>query len=172
MGNFVRTLFDCITGNVRIPKDVAPVTDFSAERYLGKWYEIARFDHFFERGLSNVTAEYSLRADGSIKVMNRGFSNRTGSWKEAQGKAYFVKDPTCGFLKVSFFGPVYGSYIVLELDQERYQYSLVCGPDRSYLWILARTPILDETVKERLLAKAATLEFDVSRLIFVVHDTK
>ena len=172
MGNFVRTLIDCITRNVRIPKDVTPVTGFSAERYLGKWYEIARFDHFFERGLSNVTAEYSLRSDGSIKVVNRGFSSQTGSWKEAQGKAYFVKDPTLGFLKVSFFGPVYGSYIVLELDQERYQYSLVCGPDRSYLWILARTPILDETVKERLLAKAATLEFDVSRLIFVVHDTR
>ena len=172
MGNFVRTLIDCITRNVRIPKDVTPVTGFSAERYLGKWYEIARFDHFFERGLSNVKAEYSLRSDGSIKVVNRGFSSQTGSWKEAQGKAYFVKDPTLGFLKVSFFGPVYGSYIVLELDQERYQYSLVCGPDRSYLWILARTPILDEKVKERLIAKAATLEFDVSRLIFVVHDTK
>ena len=152
-----------------IPEDVTPVDNFRLEKYLGKWYEIARLDHSFERGLSQVTAEYSLRDDGGVRVLNRGYSAKDDSRKEAEGKAYFVKKPDQGYLKVSFFGPFYGSYIVFELD-ENYQYSLVSGPDKSYLWILARRPEIGEDLKNTLTAKAAAAGFDTSKLIFVDHD--
>jgi len=159
-----------LTGCVRIPENVIPVDNFMMEKYLGKWYEIARLDHSFERGLTNVTADYGLRDDGGLRVLNRGYSPKTDAWKEVEGKAYFVKGPDQGFLKVSFFGPFYGSYIIFGLDRENYQYSLVCGPDKSYLWILSRSPIMKEDAKYRLIEKAAASGFDVSGLIFVDHD--
>jgi len=148
---------------------VKPVDNFKLEKYLGKWYEIARLDHSFERGLTRVTAEYSLRDDGAVRVLNRGYRAKENTWKEIAGKAYFVKGSDQGHLKVSFFGPFYGSYIVFELDHDNYQYSLVCGPDKSYLWILARTPVLQEDIKDMLIAKAAALGFESSKLIFVDH---
>ena len=151
-------------------KNVKPVENFKLENFLGKWYEIARLDQSFERGLTRTTADYSLRTDGGVKVLNRGYSARENSWKEAEGKAYFVRGSDQGYLKVSFFGPFYGSYIVFELDQENYQYSLVCGPDKSYLWILARGPKIEKDIKDILLAKAAALGFDTSKLIFVDHN--
>jgi len=156
-------------GCVGIPENVKPVDNFKIDRYLGKWYEIARLDHSFERGLSHVTADYSLRDDGGVRVMNRGYAAESDSWKEAEGKAYFVKGSNQGYLKVSFFGPFYGSYIIFELDHENYQYSLVCGPDKSYLWILARGPTLKEDIKNTLVKKAAASGFDTSKLIFVDH---
>lgn len=143
-----------------------PVENFQLESYLGKWHEIARLDHSFERGLSQVTAVYSLRDDGGLKVINRGYSAKENQWEEAEGKAYFVKEADQGYLKVSFFGPFYGSYIVFELDHENYQYSLVSGPDKSYLWVLARKPQIDEKIKNALVAKAAALGFDTSKLIY------
>jgi len=158
-----------ITGCVGIPKNVKPVDHFKADKYLGKWYEIARLDHSFERGLTRVTADYSLRDDGGIRVLNRGYSAGEGAWKEAEGKAYFVKRRDLGYLKVSFFGPFYGSYVVCELDHRNYQYSLVCGPNKSYLWILAREPKMDDSVKAILIAKASVLGFDTSKLIFADH---
>ena len=158
-----------VTGCVGIPDNVKPVGDFKAERYLGKWYEIARLDHRFERGLSRVSADYSLRDDGGIRVLNRGYSAADDKWKEAEGKAYFVGPRDVGYLKVSFFGPFYGSYVVLDLDHENYRHALVCGPDRSYLWILAREPRIDDGVKASLTAKAAALGFDTGKLIFVGH---
>lgn len=158
-----------LMGCVGIPDNVKPVDNFKLENYLGKWYEIARLDHSFERGLSRVTADYSLRDDGGVKVLNRGFSAKDGVWKEAEGKAYFVKGVDQGYLKVSFFGPFYGSYIIFELDYENYQYALVSGPDKSYLWLLARTPTLNETIKRNLIDKAAALGFDTNKLIFVAH---
>ncbi len=158
-----------LTGCVGIPENVNPVDNFRLEKYLGKWYEIARLDHSFERGLTRVTADYSLRDDGGVRVLNRGYSEKDKTWKEAEGKAYFVQRPDQGYLKVSFFGPFYGSYIVFELDHENYQYSLVSGPDKSYLWILARDPAMRDDFKNILIAKAATLGFDTSKLIFVKH---
>ncbi len=155
---------------VGIPNGVKPVDNFQVGRYLGVWHEIARLDHSFERGLSRVTAEYRMRDDGGIRVLNRGYSASEGKWKEAEGKAYFVNRPDQGFLKVSFFGPFYGSYVILELDQQNYSYALVCGPDRTYLWILARSPKLDETIKKRLMDKAASLGFDTSKMIQVQHE--
>jgi apolipoprotein D and lipocalin family protein len=117
-----------------------------------------------------VTANYRLRDDGGIRVLNRGYSAKENSWKEAEGKAYFVKGTDQGYLKVSFFGPFYGAYIVFELDHENYQYALVCGPEKSYLWILARAPELKAEITEMLIAKAAALGFDTDKLIFVAHD--
>jgi apolipoprotein D and lipocalin family protein len=149
------------------PVNVEPVKQFEAAKYLGKWYEIARLDHSFERGLSKVTADYSMRDDGGIKVVNRGFKADGNEWKESVGKAYFVGAPDVGFLKVSFFGPFYGSYIVFDLDQPGYQYAMISGPDTSYLWILSRTPTMDEATKKRLVAKAQALGFDTAKLIYV-----
>ena len=158
-----------LSGCVGIPEDVTPVENFHLENYLGKWYEIARLDHSFERGLTRVTAEYSMLDDGGVRVVNRGYSPENDSWKEAEGKAYFVNEPDIGYLKVSFFGPFYGAYVVFELDHEDYQYSLVSGPDKSYLWILARTPEMEKSTKDRLVAKAAALGFDTDKLIHVDH---
>jgi apolipoprotein D and lipocalin family protein len=157
-------------GCVGIPENVSPVDNFKLEKYLGRWYEIARLDHSFERGLSQVTADYSLRDDGGVKVLNRGYSAKEKSWKEAEGKAYFVKGSDQGFLKVSFFGPFYGSYVIFGLDHENYQYSLVCGPDKSYLWILNRSPVMKKEIKYLLIEKAAAFGFETSNLIFLDHD--
>ena len=159
-----------LSGCTGIPEGISPVSSFDADRYLGKWYEIARLDHSFERGLENVTAEYSSRDDGGINVTNRGFSTNDQEWKEANGKAYFVSTPDIGHLKVSFFGPFYGAYIVLELDEKDYSYSLVTGPNRSYLWILSREPFKPEATINRLKAKAESLGCDTNELIFVSHD--
>jgi apolipoprotein D and lipocalin family protein len=164
-------LFICLlTGCVGIPESVKPVDNFRLEKYQGKWYEIARLDHSFERGLSRVTADYSVRPDGSVRVINRGYSAKDNKWKEAVGKAFFVKGSEQGFLKVSFFGPFYGSYVVFALDHENYQYALVCGPDKSYFWLLARSPKINEDLKNELIAKAKAAGFDTDKLIFVNHD--
>jgi apolipoprotein D and lipocalin family protein len=159
-----------LAGCVGIPDNVRPVNNFKVEKYLGKWYEIARLDQSFERGLTNITADYSLRNDGGLKVINRGYSASENKWKEAEGKAYFVGDPKQAYLKVSFFEPFYGSYIVFELDHTNYQYALVSGPDKSYFWILARQPKMKDDIKKVLIAKAASLGFETDKLIFVSHD--
>jgi apolipoprotein D and lipocalin family protein len=154
------------TGCVSIPDNITPVTSFQIERYLGKWYEIARLDHRFERGLTQISAEYSMRQDGGLKVLNRGYSNEKQEWSEAEGRGYFVQSPNEAYLKVSFFGPFFGSYIVFELDTVNYQYALISGPDKSYFWLLARTPTIDDNLKKKLIAKAAALGFDTTKLIF------
>lgn len=158
-----------LTGCVSVPENIKPVDHFSLEKYLGKWYEIARLNHSFERGLTRVSAEYSLRGDGGVRVLNRGYSAIEDEWKEAEGKAYFVKETDQGYLKVSFFGPFYGAYVVFDLDHEHYQYALVCGPDKSYLWILSRTPHMKTDIKDKLVDKARALGFEVDNLIFVDH---
>ena len=157
----------CLISCLGVPEGARPVQDFNLDSYLGKWYEIARLDHSFERGLSNVTAEYSLREDGGVRVINRGFKSGKNKWKDAEGKAYFVEDTSTGKLKVSFFGPFYGAYNVIALDQEAYQWSLVVGPDTNYLWILSRTPVLDQEIVDQLLSEAKSLGFSTDELIFV-----
>ncbi len=148
-----------------IPKGATPVTGFELDRYLGQWYEIARLDHRFERGLSHVTAEYSLRDDGEVRVVNRGYDARRGEWREAVGRARFVEGADIGRLKVSFFGPFYGGYNILVLDRE-YRHALVSGPNHDYLWILARTPTLEPATIEPLLDTANALGFDTGALIW------
>ncbi|TDR14028.1 lipocalin family protein [Marinomonas communis] len=155
-----------LTGCTSAPKGIEPVQEFELSKYLGTWYEIARLDHSFERGLSNVTAEYSLRKDGGVRVINRGYSAEEGKWEQAEGKAYFVEDSDTGYLKVSFFGPFYGAYVVFNLD-ENYQQSFVSGPDRSYLWFLSRTPTVSEADKQRFIQAARAKGFDTDELIFV-----
>jgi len=152
-----------------VPDGVDAVTGFELDRYLGVWYEIARLDHRFERGLSEVTATYSLREDGGVHVVNRGYNSTSSEWDEAVGKAYFIGDHSVGRLKVTFFGPFYGGYNIIELDKTAYQYSLVAGPDRSYLWILSRTPELNPLVLKNLIGKAEDLGFATNELIFVTH---
>lgn len=156
------------SGCTGIPEGAKVVTGFELDRYLGTWYEIARLDHRFERGMSNVTATYSMRDDGGVKVENRGYKTANGVWEDATGKAYFVGDADVGQLKVSFFGPFYGGYNIIELGDD-YQYALVAGPDLGYLWILARTPELDQETLSTLVNEARQLNFPTDELIYVDH---
>ncbi|GGW52298.1 hypothetical protein GCM10007158_11870 [Vreelandella hamiltonii] len=160
-----------LAGCTGIPDGTEAVTGFELDQYLGEWYEIARLDHSFERGLDCVTANYSLRDDGGVRVINRGYNLAEGSWDEAEGRAYFIDDDSVGRLKVSFFGPFYGGYNVLALDDD-YQWALVSGPNRDYLWILARTPTLDSELEARLRQQAAELDFPTDELIDVVQDER
>ncbi|RDV25641.1 lipocalin [Alteromonas aestuariivivens] len=158
-----------LTACTTVPENVDPIKEFELSRYLGTWYEIARFEHSFEAGLTDVTAKYQMREDGGVRVINRGYSPEKKQWEEAIGKAYFVGDPTIGHLKVSFFGPFYASYVIIALDKTNYQYALVTGPNRDYLWVLARTPQLPESTVMSLLDKASALGYNTDSLIFVSH---
>jgi apolipoprotein D and lipocalin family protein len=158
-----------LAGCMGMPEGVRPVTGFELERYLGTWYEIARLDHSFERGLTRVTAEYQLREDGGVRVVNRGYKPAAAEWDEAVGKAYFVEDEETGYLKVSFFGPFYGAYVIFELDQDDYQYAFISGPNTSFLWLLSRTPTVSPEVMSRFLERSAALGFDTDELVIVDH---
>lgn len=151
------------------PEGLHPVSAFDIHRYLGRWYEIARLDHSFERGMSDVQATYALMADGSVKVINRGYDTQRQAWKEAVGRALFIGDSSIGSLKVSFFGPFYGGYHVIALDRQNYRWSLVAGPDRDYLWILARDKILPDEVRTQLVDQAKALGFATDKLIWVAQ---
>jgi len=155
-----------LPGCAGIPGGLDSVSGFVPERYLGRWYEIARLDHRFERGLVNVTAEYRKRADGDIDVTNRGFDPQEGKWREAKGLAKFVGEPDRGRLKVSFFGPFYGGYTIVALD-EQYRWAMVVGPTTDYLWILSRAPRLDRRTLETLVAKAKAAGFATEDLVYV-----
>jgi len=145
------------------------ITNFELDKYLGTWYEIARFDHSFERGLSNVTANYSLRPDGNVKVINRGFKAKSDTWSESVGKAKFAGDKSVGRLKVSFFGPFYGAYNIVKLD-ENYQHALVISSGTDYLWLLSRTKLMPDSIKQQYLDRAIELGFDTQKLIWVKQD--
>jgi apolipoprotein D and lipocalin family protein len=166
----IMLLFFMLAGCTGSPPGIQAVRNFDVNRYQGKWYEIARLDHSFERGLSNVSATYALRKDGGIDVLNRGYDKRSGEWKEVKGRAYFVKGKTVGRLKVTFFWPFYGGYNVISLDHEDYSYAMVCGPKRSYLWILAREKTLGKSIIEKLVKTAEDSGFEVEKLIFVEQD--
>jgi len=166
-------ILSILAGCTSIPKGLQPVSGFEVHRYLGKWYEIARLDHSFERNLSNVTAEYSLRDGGGIDVLNKGYDTEKGEWREVKGVARFIGEETVGSLKVSFFGPFWGGYHVIALDRENYRYSMVTGPSRSYLWILSRNnKMLDQGVVAELVARAKEWNFEIEKLIYVEHDKK
>ncbi|UCD67963.1 MAG: lipocalin family protein [Betaproteobacteria bacterium] len=156
-----------LTACTGIPSGVEPVQEFELNKYLGKWYEIARLDHRFERGLDKITAEYTLRDDGGVRVINKGYKTNAGEWNEIEGKAYFVGPENEGHLKVSFFGPLYSSYVVFELDKEDYQYAFVSGNNTSYLWLLSRTPEVSDQLLARFKTRAKELGFDTDALIYV-----
>lgn len=158
-----------LAGCTGIPSGTQAITGFELDRYLGQWYEIARLDHSFERGLECVTANYSLRGDGGVRVINRGYNPEEQAWDEAEGRAYFIDKESVGRLKVSFFGPFYGGYNILALDTN-YQWALVSGPNRDYLWILSRSPQMDDVTEDRLRQRAAELDFPTEALIDVAQD--
>ena len=153
-------------GCTGLPDQVEPVGGFDSGRYLGTWYEIARLDHSFERGLSRVTAEYSLREDGSIRVLNRGYDAEEQGWKTAEGRAKFVGPRTQGHLKVSFFGPFYASYVIFELDPA-YSTAYIAGYNHDYLWLLSRNPQLSDAAKTRFVEVVERKGFSVDDLIWV-----
>jgi apolipoprotein D and lipocalin family protein len=169
---FLLLLLPLLSACMGVPDNVTVVNSVDANQYLGQWYEIVRLDHSFERDLEQVTATYSLREDGGIKVINKGFNPKTNQWKEAEGKAYFI-DPlnadksNTGRLKVSFFGPFYGAYNIIELDKPYYNYVMLCGPNKSFFWILSRTPQLPYPIKQQLISKAKELGFATDKLIYV-----
>ncbi len=166
MKYLILALFFVLSACAGIPESIQPIDNFDVNRYLGKWYEIARLDNRFERGLKQITAEYSLRDDGGVNVLNSGVNIESGQREYARGKAYYTDKPDVGSLKVSFFGPFYGGYHIVELDKDNYQYSLIAGSDRDYLWILARQPTLDESILQKLKARAQSLGFDTDKLIY------
>ena len=154
--------------NTSPPPGVEAVSPFDLQRYQGRWHELARLDHSFERGMTDVSATYTPQADGSVRVVNRGFAAASGQWREAVGKALFTGAPTTGSLKVSFFGPFYGGYHVAALDPD-YRWALVLGPDTSYCWILARDKQLDAAQRDAIVARAQALGVDTHALIWVTH---
>ena len=160
-------LFSCST----IPKGAVAVKPFNKEKYLGKWYEIARLDFKFEKDLNNTTAEYSLNEDGTIKVDNQGYNTVKEEWKQAIGKAKFVGDTDIAMLKVSFFGPFYSGYNVIAIDDD-YQYALITGKNTKYLWILARETQIPEDIKDKYLKIAKGIGFNTSDLVWVEHNKK
>ena len=167
MKKYLCALLTAVLGGcATAPKGLSPVGGFEVGRYLGAWHEIARLDHSFERGMTSVTANYSLRDDGGLKVVNRGYKTASGKWSEAVGRAYFTGDKSVGQLKVSFFRPFYGGYNIVELDREGYSYALVAGPSHKYLWILARKPVLAPEIVKKLVDRAKELGFDTDKLIF------
>ena len=158
-----------ISSCLSVPDGIEPIQNFELDRYLGRWYEVARLDHSFERGLDAVTADYSLRDDGGISVINSGRDITSGEMQQAEGRAYFVDKSNIGYLKVSFFGPFFGSYVIFELDHEGYQYAFVAGNTTDYLWLLARDPVVSEEVLRNFKDKASTFGFNTEDLIFVQH---
>ena len=164
-------LFFGISACATIPKSATAVDSFQKEKYLGKWYEIARMDFKFERDLNNTTAEYSLNENGTIKVDNNGYNTKDKEWSQAIGKAKFVSNDTKAMLKVSFFGPFYAGYNVIAID-DNYQYALVAGKDLSYLWILSRETTIPESIRTEYLKLAESIGYKTSELIWVEHDEK
>ena len=158
-----------LTSCLSVPEGVVPVNNFELDRYLGRWYEVARLDHSFERDLEAVTAEYVTRDDGGIKVINSGRNIDSGEIQQAEGRAYFVEDPSKGHLKVSFFGPFFGSYVIFELDQDNYQYAFIAGNTTDYLWLLSRSPKVSKELLEQFKDSASNLGFNLEDLIMVSH---
>ncbi|WP_440135518.1 lipocalin family protein, partial [Chitinophaga sancti] len=144
--------------SVSIPRGAKAVSPFDAEKYLGKWYEIARLDYKFEKNMNNVTATYSKNENGTIRVDNKGYNYKNQEWKESVGKAKFVGSPEVGRLKVSFFGPFYAGYNVIAVDDD-YRYALVVGDNLNYMWILGRDTEIPEHIRENYLELARQIGF-------------
>lgn len=166
----VSTLTFLFILNVHGGQKMEPVLNFDLNKYLGKWYEIARLPASFEKNLIEVTATYSIMKNGKVKVENAGINNKTSKAKKAIGKAKIAKTQDIGYLKVSFFGPFYADYIILELDSD-YQYAMVAS-SKKYLWILSRTPKLDKEIMDKLIEKARSLGFEIDKLYFTPQNNE
>ncbi len=152
-----------------IPKKAEPISPFSMDDYLGKWYEIARIDHRWERNLSNTTAEYDLDEKGQIVVTNRGYNFVKNKWEESKGVVQFIDNPNTGALEVSYFGPFFSGYNVVAVEGD-YDYALVVGRGPRYCWILSRTPYIPEGVRARFILEAMRIGVDVDALNWIDHD--
>ena len=148
-----------------IPARINAITGFDKEKYMGKWYEIARLDYYWEKGLYNVMAEYSLNNDGSVKVVNSGYDFKSNKRKTSAGKAKFISDDATGQLKVSFFGPFYSGYNIIAIDKA-YKYALVAGHNLNYLWLLSREKTMPENITSEYLFIAQTTGFPIEDLVW------
>ncbi|MFZ4928482.1 lipocalin family protein [Chryseobacterium sp. Mn2064] len=163
-------LLNSMTSCSSIPEKAQPVRQFDVNRYLGTWYEIARFDYYFEKDLDNAMAQYSLNADGNVDVVNSGYNFKKNKWVSVNGTAKFRGDKDAAALKVSFFGPFYAGYNVVALED--YKYALVAGKNLEYLWILSREKTIPENIKQSFISKAQEIGYDTSKLIWVKQDKK
>lgn len=154
---------------VSIPKGAKAIQPFNKDKYLGKWYEIARMDFKFEKNLNNVTANYSLKDNGSIRVDNRGYNYINKEWKQSVGKAKFVETEDLARLKVSFFGPFYAGYNVIAIDKD-YKYAMIAGNNLDYLWLLSRETSMPPAVITDYLKQAQQLGYNVNKLVWTKHD--
>ena len=160
-----KIIFLCLAFVFGWSDELKTVAHVDLERYLGKWYEIARYDHRFERGCSEVEAIYTLRDDGMIGVLNRCFLKADNKTKEAHGRAKIVDKETNSKLKVTFFWPFYGDYWIIELAED-YRFVVVSEPTKEYFWILSRTPTMEKADLEGILERVKVLGFDETKLIW------
>lgn len=168
-GGAIATALLVFKNRKTIPDGVTAINNFDLHKYLGKWYEIARFDFFFEYDMDYVTADYSLNEDGSVKVVNKGFSNKKRKFEESIGKAVFVGNENEGKLKVSFFGPFYSGYNIIAIDPE-YKYALVSGRNRELLWFLSREREMPQDILDNYLELADSLGYDISDLVWTIQE--
>ncbi|MCU4677517.1 lipocalin family protein [Catenovulum sp. 2E275] len=169
LNSFILSLCFLLFSCTNVPENITPVDAFKLKPYLGQWYEIARLPHSFENNLTQVTAQYQLNEDGSVKVINRGLNLCDNKWEQAEGVAKFVGEQNKGHLKVSFFGPFYGAYVIFELgplSNGQYQYSFVSGPNTDYLWLLARQPDVSEKIKQDFIKQAELAGFNTQNIIW------
>ena len=152
-----------------VKSDLPVIQNLEIEKYTGQWYEIARLDFFWEKGLKNVTANYSLNEDGSIKVINSGAKIKDNKHKESKGKAKLVGSKNEGALKVSFFGPFYSGYNIMHIAGD-YEYALVFGESLDYMWILSRTKTISEEIKSKYLDYAKSSGYDINELIWTIQE--
>lgn len=145
---------------------VAGIPDFNPDRYLGKWYEIARLNHPFEVNMDSVTAEYSLMEDGMIKVVNRGYNTKKMKWEDAEARAVPTEIP--GQFKVYFIPIIAGNYKIAYLSED-YSLAVVSGGTKKFLWFLARDKKISKEDLDRMLSVAAVLGYDTSKLIYPVQ---
>jgi len=155
-------------GCIQTPDWVEPVSDFDAKRYMGRWYEVARLDHRFERGLNSVAADYSMDAKGKVTIKNNGYMVKRQEWRYSEGQASFVDGPDKGLLKVSYMWPFYAPYVVFKVDDD-YEHAYVCGADRTTLWLLAREPTVYQEIIDDFEAEARKLGFDISQVKYIQH---
>lgn len=166
LGLIILMLF--VSSCVEVPDGITPVKNFKVKRFMGTWYEIARLDHPFERGMKSVTANYSIDREGEITIQNSGYMAKQSKWRYSEAKASLVDKKNVGFLKVSYIWPFYDAYVVFKLEPD-YDYVFVCGKDRSFLWLLSRTQYIDRDIIDEFEEEAKKLGFDTSALIYTNH---
>ena len=154
-------------GKQGIPDGVTAVTPFDLKRFEGTWYEIARLDHGFEKNMSHVSFTYTLKDGGDFEVVNKSLDGKNGRWETSEGKGAFIGDPNVGRLKVSYFGPFYGRFNIIALDEKNYSWAMATGPSTRYLWILSRKKTLEDPIIQDLIRKAIGMGFKLDKMVHV-----